>query len=102
LQEVTNPEVYGNGRLATFVMFCFSTGIILFAWIVPSEHKQTNIVLSTLFFFNLNLYVVLPLFSILKNSQIRRFARKQFYDHFLQRLLPIFKINKSKVGAAPT
>jgi hypothetical protein len=98
---VTNQEVYGNGRLATLVMFCFSLGIILFAWLVPSEQKQTNILLSTVFIFNLNLYVALPLVSILKNSQIRKFVKKQFNDRFLQRFVQFFKINESRIGVAP-
>ena len=49
--------------------------MILFASLVPSDKKNVNILIATIFVFNTNVYFIMPLVSILRNEKIRNFVK---------------------------
>jgi hypothetical protein len=48
------------------------------ARVVPKERKNSHALITTVFVFNLNLYVLLPLLTVLKNEKLRKFGVKTF------------------------
>ena len=77
-----NSDVFGNGRPVTLFFLIFSLAVIMFTWLVPKENRNSHVLIATIFIFNLNLYVFLPLLNIIKNEKLRSFPAKKL-DQFL-------------------
>ena len=70
----------------TLFVVIFSIGVFVFIWKVPSEAKKTHTSIAFLFIFNLNVYVLSPLLTIIKNASLKKFAAKKIRPNLLNHL----------------
>jgi hypothetical protein len=85
---VAKNDVYGNARIVTFFVVVFSMGVFMFTWMVPNDMKRTHTLIAIMFVFNLNMYFLSPLLTILKNENLRKFAAKNIRPNFMDKLYP--------------
>ena len=63
----------GDTRIVSAIGIIITAAIILFAWLFPAEKKDGGINLAMLFVGHMNIYILMPGITALKNENIRSY-----------------------------